>query len=137
LSAEDEDKESSSERFERGLQVRRDVLGAEHVDGSLGRASDFVMPMQKLVTEIAWGDIWTRPELDRRTRSLVNIAMLTALNRTHELRVHLRGALRNGCTDSEIQEVLLQTAAYCGMPAALESFRVADAFFAERAEGTE
>jgi 4-carboxymuconolactone decarboxylase len=113
-------------RFERGLQTRREVLGTDHVDRSLERVTDFSRPVQELVTEYCWGEIWTRPGLDRKTRSLLNIAMLTALNRMHELAVHVRGAVTNGATDEEIQEALLQTAIYCGVPAALESFRVAE-----------
>jgi 4-carboxymuconolactone decarboxylase len=114
------------DRFERGLRVRREVLGTDHVDRSLAQVTEFSRPVQELVTEYCWGEVWTRPGLDRRTRSLVNLAMLTALNRMHELGVHVRGAVANGCTDEEIQETLLQTAIYCGVPAALESFRVAE-----------
>jgi len=112
-------------RLERGDRVRREVLGDAHVDRSTRQATDFTRAAQEYVTATCWGDIWSRPGLDRRTRSLLNLAMLTALNRPHEFAVHVRGALRNGCTESEIQEVLLQTAAYCGAPAALESFRLA------------
>jgi 4-carboxymuconolactone decarboxylase len=125
--------EQPSARYLAGLEVRRDVLGAEHVDRSLAAASEFSRPVQEFVTEACWGDIWTRPGLPRRTRSLINLAMLTALGRSHELGVHVRGAVRNGCTQEEIQEVLLQTAIYCGVPAALESFRVADRVRAEMA----
>jgi 4-carboxymuconolactone decarboxylase len=113
-------------RLERGLALRRESLGDGHVENSLAAATEFSRPIQEYVTETCWGDIWSRPGLDRRTRSLVNLAMLTALNRMHEFAVHVRGARRNGCTEQEIQEVLLQTAAYCGAPAALESFRVAE-----------
>jgi 4-carboxymuconolactone decarboxylase len=113
------------ERWERGLAVRREVLGANHVDRST-QVSSFSLPLQELVTKVCWGDIWTRPGLDRRTRSLLNLAMLTALNRSHELAVHVRGAINNGCSAEEIQEALLQTAVYCGIPAGLESFRVAE-----------
>jgi 4-carboxymuconolactone decarboxylase len=113
-------------RLERGNRVRREVLGDAHVDRSMERATDFTRVMQEYVTESCWGDIWSRPGLDRRTRSLLNLAMLTALNRPHEFSAHVRGALRNGCTESDIQEVLLQTAAYCGAPAALEAFRLAE-----------
>jgi 4-carboxymuconolactone decarboxylase len=113
-------------RFERGLQTRREVLGTDHVDRSLERVTDFSRPVQELVTEYCWGEIWTRPGLDRKTRSLLNLGMLTALNRMNELAVHVRGALTNGATEEEIQETLLQTAVYCGAPAALESFRVAE-----------
>jgi 4-carboxymuconolactone decarboxylase len=88
--------------------------------------SEFARPVQELVTEYCWGAVWTRPGLDRKTRSLLNLTMLTALNRMHELAVHVRGAVANGCTEEEIQEALLQTAVYCGVPAALESFRVAE-----------
>jgi 4-carboxymuconolactone decarboxylase len=119
--------------FEAGMQVRRDVLGAEHVERSMANASEFAMPMQELVTEYCWGRVWTRPGLDRRTRSLLNLGLLTALNRMHEFGVHVRGAVNNGCTVDEIREVLLQTAVYCGVPAALESFRVAERVLAELA----
>jgi len=113
-------------RLERGNRVRREVLGDAHVDRSMRQATDFTRVVQEYVTASCWGDVWSRPGLDRRTRSLLNLAMLTALNRPHEFSVHIRGALRNGCTEEEIQEVLLQTAAYCGAPAALESFRLAE-----------
>ena len=118
--------EGVSDGYEVGLGVRRAVLGGEHVDASLARASEFARPVQELVTEFCWGAVWARPGLDRRTRSLVNVAMLTALNRGHELGVHVRGAVTNGATVEEIQEVLLQTAVYVGFPAALESFRIAE-----------
>lgn len=118
--------DATDERFERGLRVRREVLGTAHVDRSMAQVSDFSRPVQELVTEACWGDVWTRPGIDRKTRSLLNLAMLTALNRMHEFAVHVRGAVNNGCTEQEIQEVLLQTAVYCGAPAALESFRVAE-----------
>jgi 4-carboxymuconolactone decarboxylase len=119
--------------YQRGLRVRREVLGDAHVDRSLAAVSDFARPIQEYVTATCWGELWSRPGLDRRTRSLINLAMLTALNRNHELAVHVRGAITNGCTEQEIQEVLLQTAAYCGAPAALESFRVADRVLGELA----
>jgi 4-carboxymuconolactone decarboxylase len=118
-------------RFDEGLAVRREVLGAEYVDQAIAAADDFTRPLQELVTEYCWGAIWTRPGLPRRTRSLVNLAMLTALNRPHEVRLHLRGALRNGCTKDEVMEVLLQTAIYCGVPAAIDSFRIAKEVFQE------
>jgi 4-carboxymuconolactone decarboxylase len=114
-------------RYEEGRRVRGEVLGEEHVERSLANASEFNRPIQELVTEYCWGVIWARPGLGRRERSLVNLGMLTALNRSHELAVHVRGALRNGCTPEEIQEVLLQAAIYCGVPAAMEAFRVAEA----------
>jgi 4-carboxymuconolactone decarboxylase len=115
--------------FDRGMQVRRAVLGDAYVDRSLQGGTEFRKPMQELVTEFCWGAIWSREGLDRKTRSLVNIGMLTALNRSTELAAHIRGAVNNGATKEEIQEVLLQTAVYCGMPAGLESFRVAEKVF--------
>jgi 4-carboxymuconolactone decarboxylase len=111
--------------YEAGLEVRRSVLGADYVNRALDNATDFGRPMQELVTEYCWGAVWSRNGLDRRTRSIINIAMLTALNRPHELQIHVRGALNNGVTVDEIREVLLQTAIYCGVPAAMDSFRVA------------
>jgi 4-carboxymuconolactone decarboxylase len=123
--------DGESRRLQRGLALRREVLGDQHVDKSLAAATDFTRPIQEYITEACWGDLWTRPGLDRRTRSLVTLAMLTALNRMTELGVHVRGARRNGCTEQEIQEVLLQAAAYCGAPAALEAFRVAEKVLAE------
>lgn len=117
--------------FDQGLKTRREVLGAEYVDAAISNADDFNMPMQELVTQYAWGDIWNRPGLDRKTRSFLNLAMITALNRPHELKLHVRGAIRNGLTKDEIREVFLQTAIYCGAPAALDSFRVAREVFKE------
>jgi 4-carboxymuconolactone decarboxylase len=114
-----------NERFERGLAIRREVLGADYVDKSLAAADDFTAPLQQLVTEHAWGAIWSRPGLDRRTRSFINLGMITALNRPHELEIHVKGAVNNGLTRAEIMEALLQTAIYCGFPAALDAFRVA------------
>lgn len=114
-----------TELYDRGLKVRREVLGAEYVDKQLAAADDFNRPMQNLVTEYCWGAIWNRPGLDRRTRSMLNIAMLAALNRHHELKAHVAGAVRNGVTRQEITEVLLQVAVYCGVPAGVESFRLA------------
>ncbi len=121
----------ASELFEKGLQIRREVLGAEHVNASISQADDFSRPLQELVTEYCWGNVWSRPGLERKTRSLINIAMLTALNRPHEVKLHLRGALNNGCSKNDIMEVLLQTAIYCGVPAAMDSLRVAKEFFQE------
>jgi 4-carboxymuconolactone decarboxylase len=118
-------------RYEEGLAERRAVLGSEYVDKSLRSADDFTRPMQDLVTEYCWGEIWTRPGLDRRTRSFLNLAMLTALNRPHEIRLHVRGALNNGLTKEELMEVFLQSAVYCGVPAALDAMRVAREVFAE------
>ncbi|APH46011.1 4-carboxymuconolactone decarboxylase [Microbacterium sp. 1.5R] len=122
---------SHRDTYDVGLRIRREVLGDAHVQRSLDDASEFARPIQELVTEYAWGEVWSRPGLARRERSLINIAMLTALNRGHELQGHVRGALRNGVTVSEIQEVLLQTAVYVGMPAALEAFRLAEAAIAD------
>ena len=113
------------ETYDTGMRIRRAVLGDEHVDRSLSKATDFSRPIQELVTEYCWGEIWGREGLEKKTRSMINLAMLTALNRPHELEVHVRGALANGVTVEEIQEVLLQTAVYCGVPAAIESFRIA------------
>lgn len=115
-----------STTYQEGLAIRKEVLGPSHVERSLGQVSDFSRPIQELVTEYCWGAVWTREGLDRRSRSLINLAMLTALNRSHELAVHVRGAINNGVTEQEIQEVLMQTAIYVGVPAALESFRVAE-----------
>ena len=111
--------------FDKGLEMRWAVLGAEYVDRSIANVDEFNKPFQKLVTEWCWGEVWTRPGLDKKTRSLLNLAMLTALNRPNEVRLHVRGAINNGVTKAEIQEVLLQTCIYCGVPAALESFRIA------------
>lgn len=111
--------------FIKGGQMRAQVLGAAHVERSLGKASDFDRPMQEFVTRYAWGEIWGSDDLPLKTRSMLNLAMLTALNRSHELKIHLQGALRNGCTPEEIRAVLMQTAIYCGVPASLEAFRVA------------
>lgn len=119
------------ETYEAGLQARRDVLGDAHVDKSLAQVSEFARPIQELVTEYCWGAVWTRDGLDRKTRSLINLAMLTALNRSHELGVHVRGAINNGATEQEIQEVLIQTAVYVGVPAGLESFRIAERVLGE------
>lgn len=112
-------------RFERGMKIRREVLGSAHVDASMAAVDDFTAPLQQLVTEYCWGTVWAREELPRRTRSLINLSMIAALNRPHELKLHVRGALRNGVSREEIREVLLQVAIYCGLPAAIDSFRVA------------
>lgn len=122
----------NNERFEKGLRVRREVLGAEYVDKSIASATAFSRPMQELVTEYCWGEIWNRPGLTRRERSMINLAMLTALNRPHEVKLHIVGALNNGLTPADISEVFLQTAIYCGVPAAVDSFRTAKEVFAER-----
>ena len=109
--------------FEKGLKTRREVLGAEYVDQSIQNADEFNRPLQELVTEYCWNEIWNRPGLDRKTRSIVNLAMITALNRPHELKLHIKGAINNGLTKDEIREIFLQTAIYCGVPAAIDSFR--------------
>jgi 4-carboxymuconolactone decarboxylase len=114
-----------TELYDRGLKVRRDVLGADYVDKQIASADDFNRPMQNLVTEYCWGAIWNRPGLDRRTRSMLNLAMLSALNRHHEFKAHVKGAVKNGVTKQEITEVLLQVAIYCGVPAGVEHFRLA------------
>jgi 4-carboxymuconolactone decarboxylase len=123
---------SDKTMLEIGIQTRSDVLGAEHVDRSLQQASEFSLPMQELVTEYCWGAVWSRPGLERRTRSLLNIAMLTALGRHQELSVHVRGALNNGVTPEEIQETLLQAAIYAGVPAAMDAQRTAEAVLIEQ-----
>jgi 4-carboxymuconolactone decarboxylase len=117
--------------FDQGMQTRREVLGAEYVDASIKNADEFNREMQELVTQYCWGDVWNRPGLDRKTRSFLNLAMLTALNRPHEIKLHVRGAINNGLTKDEIKEVFLQAAIYCGVPAAIDSFRVAKEVFKE------
>src|ERR1700730_3116540 len=119
------------ERCAAGDQVRRAVLGDAHVDLRLAKRNAFNEPLQDLITRYAWGEIWSRPGLPRHTRSLLTLAMLVALNRTEELRIHLRGAANNHVTREEIQELLLQTAVYCGVPAANSAFRLAEQVFAE------
>jgi len=111
--------------FERGLAIRKAVLGSEFVDKAIATADEFNMPMQELVTEYCWGAVWGREELPRKTRSMLNIAMLSALNRPHELKTHIKGALTNGVSRAEIREILLQVAIYCGVPAGVDSFRIA------------
>lgn len=112
-------------RYEDGMKVRREVLGDEYLNKAMAASSEFTRPLQELVTENCWGTIWTRDALPRRTRSLVTLAFLSALRATTELKVHVLGALRNGCTKEEIQEVLLQAAVYVGVPAGIEAFRAA------------
>jgi 4-carboxymuconolactone decarboxylase len=124
----------TDDRFERGLAIRKEVVGSDHVERSMAQVSDFSRPVQEYVTRCCWGEVWDRPGLDRRTRSLLNLVMLTALGRSHELAVHVRGAITNGVTETEIQEALLQATAYCGAPAGLEAFRVADGVLAEARE---
>jgi 4-carboxymuconolactone decarboxylase len=121
------------ERYDAGLDVRRAVLGDAHVDRSLANRNELTSEFQALITRYAWGEIWTRPGLPRHTRSLLTIAMMVALNRGEELALHLRAAKNNGVTRDEIKEVLLQTAIYCGVPAANSAFHLADRIFAEEA----
>jgi 4-carboxymuconolactone decarboxylase len=127
---------SSSEMFENGLKTRREVLGADYVDTSLAQADDFMMAIQRAATEWGWDYVWNRAGLDRRTRSLLNLAMLTAMGKTAELKLHVKGALTNGVTVDEIKEVLLHASVYCGIPAGLEAFKSAhDVLLAEGALG--
>ncbi len=119
------------EMFEKGLSIRKSVLGAEFVDKAIASADDFNRPLQEIVTQYCWGEIWGRPGLDKKTRSLLNLAMLSALNRPHEVKMHIKGALTNGVTKEEIREVFLQVAIYCGVPAGVDSFRIAKEVFTE------
>lgn len=121
----------ASEWFDKGLEVRKAVLGRDYVEKSLAAADEFSMALQEYATEACWGMIWTRPGLPRKTRSLINIAMITALNRPHELKLHIKASFNNGVTKDEIREVLLQAACYCGVPAGVDAFRIAREAFAE------
>ncbi|MDA8052401.1 MAG: carboxymuconolactone decarboxylase family protein [Rhodospirillales bacterium] len=123
--------EYASPLFKKGLEIRREVLGADYVDRSLANADEFFRAFQKITTEMAWGEIWSRPELSRKNRSMLNLGMLTALNRPNELRLHMRAALTNGVTREEIKEILLQACVYCGIPAGLDAFKVALEVFKE------
>lgn len=114
-----------SAKYEKGMAVRREVLGDEYVDQAVNAATDFTKPLQDLVTENCWGEIWTQAAIPKKTRSLITIATLAALKAPAELKLHVRGALRNGCTVEEIQEVLLQATVYCGVPAGIDAFRAA------------
>ena len=120
-----------SNRYERGMEVRRAVLGDAHVDRAIARTTDFTADFQDLITRYAWGEIWARPGLDRRTRSCITLTALVAGGHEHELAMHIRAALRNGLTPEEIKEVLLQTAVYCGVPAANAAFAIAQEILAE------
>jgi 4-carboxymuconolactone decarboxylase len=122
---------SDSSLFEKGLKVRKEVLGEDYVNKSIAGADEFTRTMAEWSTEFCWGALWTRPGLDRRTRSIVNLAMLGALNRPHELKLHVKGALKNGLTKDEIKEILLQVAVYCGVPAGIDAFRNAREAFKE------
>ena len=119
------DKRGHKERFDQGLKTRREVLGAEYVDKAMAGVDDFNRPFVDMLNTYCWNDVWNRPGLDRKTRSMLNLAMLCALNREHELKLHIRGALNNGVTKDEIKEVFLQVAIYCGVPAAVVAFRAA------------
>ena len=127
------DSKHQSEKFEAGLKTGKAVLGDAYVDASLAAAGDFTWPLQELVTEYCWDSIWNRDGLPRKTRSLVNLGMITALNRPHELKLHIRGAFNNGRTQDEVREVLLQSAIYCGVPASIDAFRCAREVLAEMA----
>ncbi|KVQ63007.1 carboxymuconolactone decarboxylase family protein [Burkholderia territorii] len=121
----------NKELFDKGLAMRRAVVGDQFVDAAFKNADEFSMPMQELVTEFCWGEIWSRPDLDRRSRSILNLGMIAALNRPEELAGHIRGAITNGVTKAEIRECFLQVAVYCGMPAGLGCFKVARQVFAD------
>lgn len=123
--------EKKTPLYEAGLQTRIEVLGKDYVDNAFKSADAFNMPFQEFITEYAWGGVWTRPGLDRKTRSFLNLGMLAALNRPHEIKIHVRGALNNGLTKDEIAEVFFQVAIYCGVPAALDAIRVAKEVFKE------
>jgi 4-carboxymuconolactone decarboxylase len=126
------DKKDHKQRYDAGLKTRREVLGADYVDKSIAAQDEFNRPLQELLNTYCWNDVWNRPGLPRKTRSMLNLAMLSALNKPHELKLHLNGALNNGLTKDDIQEVFLQVAIYCGVPAAVESFRIAREVFKER-----
>ncbi|WP_024303086.1 carboxymuconolactone decarboxylase family protein [Pseudogulbenkiania sp. MAI-1] len=115
----------SKETFDRGLEIRKAVLGEDYVNQALANADELSMPLQQLVTEYCWGTVWAREGLERKTRSLINLGMIAALNRPHELKLHVRGALNNGCSKEEIVEAILQIAIYCGVPAAIDAMRIA------------
>jgi 4-carboxymuconolactone decarboxylase len=119
------------DRYEKGLALRKQVLGADYVERSLAAADDFSRPMQELSTEYCWGYVWGRPGLALRDRSLINLGMISALNRPHELKLHVKAALTNGLSREEIREVLMQVAVYCGIPAGIDSVRIAREAFAE------
>jgi 4-carboxymuconolactone decarboxylase len=118
--------ETMGEMFDRGLALRREVLGADYVDGSIKSANDFMMAFQHITTEWAWGYAWGRPTLDKKTRSMLNLAMLTALGKSPEIKLHVRGAINNGLTVEDIKEVLLHATVYCGIPAGLDAFKAAN-----------
>ena len=124
-------KDAHADRYEQGLRVRREVLGAEYVDAALAGADEFTRDFQRLVTEYCWGEVWTQTTLDRKQRSLNNLCLLAALGRNDEFVLHVRGALRNGVTRDELRETLVQVAVYAGIPAGVEAFRLASGVLAE------
>ena len=124
-------KQTMGELFDTGLALRREVLGAAYVDKSISSANDFMMTFQHVTTEWCWGYAWSRPGLDKKTRSLMNLAMLTALNRAPEIKLHVRGAINNGVTVDEIKETLLHATIYCGIPAGLDAFKAANEVLTE------
>jgi 4-carboxymuconolactone decarboxylase len=130
----DDRDETLRDLYERGLTLRREVLGPEYVDKSIASANEFMASFQRITTEWCWGYAWTRPGLDRKTRSLLNLAMLTALNRAPEVKLHVRGAINNGVTVDEIKEVLLHATIYCGIPAGLDAFKAANEVLKEMGE---
>ena len=113
-------------KFNKGLEIRKKVLGEKYVNEAINNITDFNRPLQEFVTEYCWGEIWARPGISKKTRSIINLAMLTALNRPQELKIHLQGALNNGVTIEEIREIFLQSSIYCGVPAAIDSFKIAE-----------
>ena len=123
---------SEDSLFERGLKVRKEVLGEDYVNKSIAGADEFTRTMAEWSTEFCWGALWTRPGVDRRTRSIVNLSMISVLNRPHELKLHVKAALKNGLTKDEIKEIFLQVAIYCGIPASLDAFKTASGVFKER-----
>lgn len=127
----DEPMDGQNGQFEAGLKLRREVLGASYVDAAMERSSEFLQTFQRITTEWCWGYAWTRPGLTRKERSMINIAMLTALNRPNEVRLHVRGALNNGVSVEQIREVLVQATIYCGIPAGLDAFKIADEVLTE------
>ncbi|MDB5582686.1 MAG: Carboxymuconolactone decarboxylase family protein [Bradyrhizobium sp.] len=126
MSHKHDDKETIGQLFDRGLELRRDVLGAEYIDGSMKNANSFMMSFQRMATEWCWGYAWGRPALDKKTRSMLNLAMLTALGKSAEVKLHVRGAINNRLTVEDIKEVLLHATVYCGIPAGLDAFKSAN-----------
>lgn len=125
---------SEESLFDKGLKIRKEVLGEDYVNKSIAGADEFSRTMAEWSTEFCWGALWSRPGVDRRTRSIVNLAMIAAINRPHELKLHVKGALKNGLTKAEIKEIFLQVAVYCGVPAGIDSFRIAREAFKEMGE---